>query len=110
MSRQNTEKLPSPAAEATTAAVGHNNYTVANSVVMSGDGWRRRHDQVKWTGDHWLSHALIEHTTEVNGLFAATINQEAAKNIDEWKRQGLVPDFGITRMTATPWSSGNSNV
>jgi hypothetical protein len=25
-----------------------------------------------------------------------TINQEAAKNIDEWKRQGLVPDFGIT--------------
>ena len=80
------------------------------SANTSGDGWRRRHDQVKWTGDHWLSHALIEHTTEVNGLFAATINQEAAKNIDTRTRQGLVPDFGITRMTAAPWSSGNSNV
>jgi hypothetical protein len=55
MSRQNTEKLPSPAAEATTAAVGHNNYTVANSVVMSGDGWRRRPTGVHWcpTAKKW---------------------------------------------------------
>ncbi len=62
----------------------------------SGDGWRKKHDHVKWSLDGWLSHAHIEHTTEVYGLFAATINQEAAQNIDTRTRQGLVPDLGIT--------------
>ena len=65
------------------------------TAIMTGDGWRLRHDSCKWGLDDWLRYALIPHTTEVFGLFASSLNQAETCTLPASKRQGMVPDFMI---------------
>jgi hypothetical protein len=64
------------------------------TMVMSGDGWRRRHDTVKWLISSWAARLGISCVTEVYGLFAAYVAQrDRLEGEPMWKRQGMVPDF-----------------
>ena len=63
---------------------------------MAGDGFRRRHDHIKWCLDAMLDYAEIEHITEVMGLFVTSIKQEATGAWSQQQRQGMVPDFAVT--------------
>ena len=69
---------------------------------MSGDHWRTRHDNVKMALASLFAWAKVSHTTEVFGLFAPYISQQALSRYDRGrKRQGLVPDFRLTIATST---------
>ena len=66
------------------------------SSQLPGDHWRARHDTVKLELASLCSFAKVEHTTEVFGLFAPLIHQEALTRYERGrKRQGLVPDFRL---------------
>ena len=66
------------------------------SSQMPGDHWRTRHDTVKMELASLCAYAKVEHTTEVFGLFAPLIHQQALTRIESGqKRQGLVPDFRL---------------
>ena len=64
--------------------------------VMQGDGWRKRHDQVKMRLLSLFRWCGMEVDCEVFNLFSALIPQEGLARIDQGrKRQGLVPDFKV---------------
>ena len=66
------------------------------SAVLPGDHWRIRHDTVKMELSSLCTFAKLEHTTEVFGLFAPLIPQQALSRYERGrKRQGLVPDFRL---------------
>ena len=68
------------------------------TAALPGDGFRRQHDAVKWRLDEDLREMGVRARTEVYGLFAAVLPQNARDAISQWplrKRQGLVPDFAI---------------
>ena len=71
---------------------------------MVGDGWRRRHDVFKWGLARWMSWAKMEFTCDVDGLFAAYINQSAEMSVR--KRQSLIPDFAISFAAGRPRQLG----
>ena len=62
---------------------------------MTGDGWRTRHDTVKWQLHALLEGAQINSSTEVFGLFAACLDQTSTSGLDATTKQGMVPDFKI---------------
>jgi hypothetical protein len=62
--------------------------------TLSGDGWRTKHDAIKWTIHALSVNATLPTTVEVYGLFAAYLNQgQAIPGQSDRTRQGLVPDF-----------------
>ena len=64
--------------------------------IMSGDGWRRRHDGMKLLLRRLLIWAGIPVVCEVFNLFARSIPQEGLNRMEQGRRrQGLVPDFKI---------------
>ena len=66
------------------------------SSQMPGDQWRTRHDNVKMELASLCTFSKVEHTTEVFGLFAPLITQQALTRFERGqKRQGLVPDFRL---------------
>jgi hypothetical protein len=65
---------------------------------LPGDGWRLQHDAIKWRLDADMREMGIRARTEVYGLFASALPQQARSTVGTWtvrKRQGLVPDFRI---------------
>ena len=63
---------------------------------MPGDGWRTKHDAIKWRIAGDVAEMQARATTEVYGLFAAYIPQQGRARLDgetARKRHGLVPDF-----------------
>jgi hypothetical protein len=63
---------------------------------MSGDGWRKRHDAVKWIIFSLLQMASIPSTCEVWGLFTAAVQQSPeVLGLSARVRQAIVPDFKI---------------
>ena len=72
------------------------------STQMPGDHWRTRHDTVKMELASLCTFSKIDHTTEVFGLFAPLIHQQALTRIERGrKRQGLVPDFRLKTTNST---------
>ena len=68
------------------------------SATLPGDGFRTQHDAIKWRLDEDLREMQVRSRTEVFGLFASALPQEAREMVQGWthrKRQGLVPDFMI---------------
>ena len=68
------------------------------TATLPGDGFRTQHDAIKWRLDEDLREMGVRARTEVYGLFAAVLPQNARTTIGQWplrKRQGLVPDFAI---------------
>ena len=64
--------------------------------IMSGDGWRRRHNGMKLLLRRLLIWAGIPVVCEVFNLFARSVPQEGLNRIEQGRRrQGLVPDFKI---------------
>ena len=66
------------------------------AAVLPGDGWRTQHDAIKWRMSADSREMQARLRTEVYGLFAAAMPQEArqrAAAMPVRKRQGLVPDF-----------------
>ena len=94
-------RLPSPAcAQKIGEQVGRRTVDRFGDAVMaetlSGDGWRKRHDQVKMRLLGFLRWAGIEVDCEVFNLFAGQIPQRGLARIEKGrKRQGLVPDFQV---------------
>ena len=70
------------------------------TAVMTGDGWRRRHDASKWNIYDLLHRCQISIDCEILGIFASCIPQISPfHGLSVRKRQSLVPDFKIP---ATP--------
>jgi hypothetical protein len=65
------------------------------NAMMSGDGWRTRHDTVKWQLHALMAAAQVKASTEVFGLFAASLDQTATSGLEAKAKQGMVPDFKI---------------
>ena len=66
------------------------------SANLPGDHWRTRHDVTKMEISSLCAYSKVEHTTEVFGLFAPLIPQQALSRYERGhKRQGLVPDFRL---------------
>ena len=64
------------------------------SVAVAGDGWRKRHDQIKEKIFSLLKWAGIETQCEVFNLFASLIPQQGLTRMERGrKRQGMVADF-----------------
>ena len=64
--------------------------------IMSGDGWRRRHNGMKLLLRRLLIWAGIPVVCEVFNLFARSVPQEGLNRIEQGRRrQGLVPDLKI---------------
>jgi len=68
--------------------------TVAAS-MMAGDGWRTRHDSIKWLIAQQASWAMFQMRVEPNNLFLPWIKQrdDFMRDQKARKRQGLIPDF-----------------
>jgi len=64
-------------------------------MIMTGDGWRHKHDGTKFGLADWMKYANVQHITEVYGLFSSSLNQAAINGTPYRKKQGLVPDFLI---------------
>ena len=72
------------------------------SAKVPGDHWRTRHDNAKLEIASLCAYAKLDHTTEVFGLFAHLIPQQALSRIEHGrKRQGLVPDFRLKTTSST---------
>ena len=69
--------------------------TVLANAMMVGDGWRQRHDSIKWLVHSLLVAAQVRFSTEVFGLFAASLDQTATNGLEAKAKQGMVPDFKI---------------
>ena len=66
------------------------------SQKVSGDGWRKRHDQIKNKIYSLLKWSGIEVNCEVFNLFAGLIPQQGLSRIERGrKRQGMVADFMV---------------
>ena len=66
------------------------------AVSIAGDGWRDRHDKIKWRLHEDLRSCGALATTEVCVLFAPLLPQAARSDPDAQprrKRQGIVPDM-----------------
>ena len=94
-------RIPSPAcASLLGVQVGRRAVDLYCDAVMaeavSGDGWRKRHDQVKMRLLGLLRWAGIEVDCEVFNLFSGLIPQRGLARIEKGrKRRGLVPDFRV---------------
>ena len=62
---------------------------------MAGDGWRTRHDSIKWLIAQQASWAMFQMRVEPNNLFLPWIKQrdDFMRDQKARKRQGLIPDF-----------------
>ena len=93
--------LPSPAcAQLLGVRVGRASVDKFGDVVMAaalaGDGWRRRHDEVKMKLLGLLRWAGVQVDCEVFNIFAGLIPQQGLSRMEQGrKRQGLVPDFRL---------------
>ena len=64
--------------------------------ALQGDGWRRRHDEIKKKLVNLLRWAGVDVQCEVFNLFSAHIPQKGLSRLERGrKRQGMVPDFLI---------------
>ena len=65
------------------------------TATLPGDHWRSRHDAVKWAIDYLVVAMGGSCSTEVYGLFAPLLSQQARNDLaGDWRqRQGIVPDF-----------------
>jgi len=69
------------------------------TLALPGDGWRVRHDELKYLIDKDVRGHGVACTCEVFGLFAALLPQGARSELlaaPQRKRQGLVPDYLVT--------------
>ena len=75
------------------------------SVAVAGDGWRKRHDQIKNKIYSLLKWAGVEVQCEVFNLFAGLIPQQGLSRMERGrKRQGMVADF----MVCLPGGAGEA--
>lgn len=66
------------------------------TAVMTGDGWRTRHDAIKWTIYDLVHGCQVPICCEVLGLFTTCIPQASQFHRQSVrKRQSIVPDFMI---------------
>ena len=73
--------------------------------VLAGDGWRKRHDYIKNIISSMASSAGFTVDEEIYGIFAAQLNREALKEIEEKltlrQRHGIVPDLMLQAPVGT---------
>ena len=68
------------------------------TLALPGDGWRNRHDTLKYLLDRDIREHGVSCSCEVFGLFAPLLPQPGLAeigNLPARKRQGLVPDFRV---------------
>ena len=65
------------------------------AAMLAGDGWRTRHDFIKWLIAQQASWAMYHMRVETNNLFLPWINQrdDFMRDQKARKRQGLILDF-----------------
>ena len=69
---------------------------------VKGDGWRKRHDQIKRRLASLHKWAGISFQCEVFNLFSGLIPQQGLSRLEAGrKRQGLVPDFRVQEPSVT---------
>ena len=108
-------RMPSPGCALLLGVpVGRRAVDLFGDVVMaeavSGDGWRKRHDQVKMRLLGLCRWAGIEVDCEVFNLFSGLIPQRGLARIEKGrKRQGLVPDFRV-RLPAAEGRPGDDEI
>lgn len=69
---------------------------------MRGDGWRHKHDAVKFALEHAMLAMSITPEVEVFNLFADLFSPSQINDLDnkgDRHRQGLVPDFQVPKLT-----------